>query len=150
MRESRDENRVAGADAEGSGQSRGHGPVTFEHDALTHQVIGAAIEVHRVLGPGFGENVYEAALCVELTARSVPYVSQHPFDLNYRGVVVGSGRMDLLVNETLIVELKSVDSVSPVHVAQLLSYLRATGIRTGLLINFNEAVLKQGIRRLSL
>ncbi|MFH1748495.1 MAG: GxxExxY protein [Planctomycetota bacterium] len=116
-------------------------------NALSEQVIGAAIEVHRVLGPGLLESVYEEALCVELTLRGVPFIRQLQVDLAYKGHAVGKGRLDLLVDYQLIVELKAVDALSDVHLAQVLSYLKTTGKQLGLLINFNVAVLKSGIRR---
>ena len=119
-------------------------------DPLTERVIGAAISVHRALGPGYLESLYEEALSIELFAIGVPFVRQAPMAVRYRDVEIGHGRMDLLVDETLIVELKAVDSLAPIHIAQLLSYLRATGLRMGLLINFNVPVLKHGIRRVSL
>lgn len=112
-------------------------------DNLAHQVIGAAIEVHRRLGPGYLENVYEAALAVELALRGVSFERQKLFSLHYKG----QGRLDLLVEEQLVVELKAVDMLAPVHKAQVISYLKATGLKLGLLINFNVSVLKQGIKR---
>jgi GxxExxY protein len=115
-------------------------------DALAHSVIGAALEVHRVLGPGFLECVYEEALCVELGLRDIPLVSQHPVRVNYKGTRVGEGRLDLLVADALIVELKAVETLLPVHSAQLHSYLKATGYRLGLLINFNVPLLRDGIK----
>lgn len=117
---------------------------------LTGEVIGAAIEVHRVLGPGLLESAYEAALCVELELREVPFVRQPMVALVYKDHPIGTGRMDLLVRGELIVELKAVEALGDVHTAQVLSYLRATGHRLGLLINFNVTVLKDGIRRIIL
>jgi GxxExxY protein len=119
-------------------------------NALSHQVIGAAIEVHRVLGPGWLEALYEEALCVELTLRGVPFVRQPHVDLSYKGHVVGQGRLDLLVSDALVVELKAVETSCAVHKAQLISYLKTTGHRLGLLINFNVAVLKDGLERIVL
>jgi GxxExxY protein len=118
--------------------------------SLTERVIGAAIEVHRYLGPGFSESVYEEALAWELTDRGILYARQHPITVYYKERPVGEGRLDLLIEGRLIVELKSVDQFSNVHVAQVLSYLKATQISVGLLINFNVKVLKDGIRRLVL
>ncbi len=117
---------------------------------LTGEVIGAAIEVRRVLGPGLLESAYEAALCVELELRQVPFVRQPMVALLYKDHPIGTGRMDLLVRGELIVELEAVEALGDVHTAQVLSYRRATGQRLGLLINFNVTVLKDGIRRIIL
>jgi len=119
-----------------------------ETDALAHGVIGAAIEVHRVLGPGFLESVYEEAMCIELTARGIPFARQVPIVLRYKGRVVGEYRLDLLVGDRLIVELKAVDVLAPIHGVQLRSYLRVAKRTLGLLLNFNVPLLPQGIRRL--
>jgi GxxExxY protein len=119
-------------------------------NALSHTVIGAAIEVHRALGPGFLESVYEESLCMELHDRGVPFRRQHEVTVRYKGRAVGTGRVDLLVKETIIVELKAVDALADIHTTQLLSYLRATGYPLGLLINFNVGALKDGVRRVAL
>lgn len=119
-------------------------------DRLAHQVIGAALEVHRVLGPGFLESVYEQALCVELGLRGVPFARQVPVAVDYKGHPVGEGRLDLLVGESLIVQLKAIDALAGIHTAQLLSYLKASGHQLGLLINFNALLLKDGIKRIVL
>jgi len=121
-----------------------------EADRLAHEVIGAAIEVHRVLGPGLLESVYEEALCVELTQRGIPFVRQPAVDLTYKGVAVGKGRLDLLVGGILVVELKAVDALTDVHKAQVLSYLKTTGRKLALLVNFNVALLREGIKRVVL
>jgi GxxExxY protein len=113
-------------------------------------VIGAAIEVHRHLGPGFLESVYEEAVSVELGLRSIPFVRQSVFGVDYKGHTVGMGRLDLLVAECLPVELKAVDGLAPIHTAQALSYLKSTKHRLALLINFNVSVLKDGIKRVAL
>lgn len=118
-----------------------------EVNALSHEVIGAAIEVHRVLGPGYLEAIYEEALCIELQSRGIPFSRQVTFGVDYKGHRVGESRLDLLVGECLVVELKAVDSLMSIHTAQALSYLRATGRELALLINFNVPVLKDGIRR---
>ena len=117
-------------------------------DALAHRVIGAAIEVHRELGPGYLECVYEEALCVELALRQTHFARQAPFHLLYKGVPVGEGRIDLLVEERLVVELKTVDRLAPIHIAQILSYLKALRQPLGLLINFKVA--RAGVRRVVL
>lgn len=121
---------------------------TVAEDALARSVIGAATAVHRVLGPGFLESVYENALSIELELRGIPFRRQAAIGVMYRDQPVGDARLDLLVANSLIVELKSVDSLLPIHTAQVISYLRATNLRLGLLINFNVPVLKQGIKRL--
>ncbi len=119
-------------------------------EQLARKVIGAAIEVHRALGPGFLELVYEESLCIELDYQGIPYQRQYPIAMNYRGRTVGEGRLDLLVGEKLIVELKAVETIAPIHMAQVISYLKTTGHNLGLLINFNVPVLKDGIKRIIL
>lgn len=118
-----------------------------ETDLLANQVIGAAIEVHRILGPGFLESTYEEALAHEFQLRGIPFERQAPVGVTYKGAPIGSRILDLLVGKRLIVELKSAEALLPIHTAQLVSYLRATGLELGLLINFNCRLLKQGIRR---
>ena len=119
-------------------------------DDLAHAVIGAAIEVHQTLGPGFLEAVYEEALCVELKLRGIPYGRQVSIAVQYKGRAVGEGRLDLLVRDSLVVELKAVETLLPIHAAQVMSYLRATGCHLGLLLNFNVPALRHGIRRIVL
>ena len=117
-------------------------------DELSRIVIGAAIEVHRHLGPGLLESAYEECLCLELKQCGLEYVRQKPLAVVYKGSQLDCGyRLDLLVEELVILELKSVQRFEPLHTAQLLTYLKLTGLRLGMLINFNVAVLKQGIRR---
>ena len=118
------------------------------HSELTGAIIGAAIAVHRELGPGKLESVYERALAIELRARGVPFRTQVPVPMLYRGESVGDFFADLIVDRKVIVELKAVDALRAVHRAQMLSYLRATELELGLLINFNVRVLKDGVRRL--
>ena len=118
------------------------------HSELTGAIIGAAIAVHRELGPGKLESVYERALAIELRARRVPFRAQVPVPMLYRGESVGDFFADLIVDRRVIVELKAVDALRSVHRAQVLSYLRATELELGLLINFNVRVLKDGVRRL--
>ena len=118
-------------------------------DQVSHAVIGAAISVHRELGPGLLESVYASCLCHELRRRGVPFARQVKVPVCYAGEVMdASFRLDLLVESQLIVELKSVDLLLEVHRAQLLTYLKLTGIRRGLLINFNVLRLTEGISRL--
>lgn len=118
-----------------------------ELDRLAFAVIGAAIEVHRHLGPGYLESIYQSAMCRELTLRRIAFVSQAPVWVDYKGRRVGEGKLDLLVEGRLVVELKTVDEFAPVHTAQVLSYLKATKLKLGLLINFKVATLTDNIRR---
>jgi GxxExxY protein len=117
-------------------------------DAWANRTIGAAIEVHRLLGPGYLEAVYEEALSLELSLRGIPFERQAGFNVRYKDHPVGAGRNDFLVAGQLVVEIKAVELLTPVFTAQLISYLKARDLRLGLLINFNEALLKSGIRRL--
>ena len=116
-------------------------------DHWATEMIGAAIEVHRILGPGYLEGVYEEALSVELDFRGIPFERQKPAGVEYKGQLIGESRMDLLIGGCLIVELKAVDVLLPIHVAQVISYLRALNLSLGLLINFNVPLLKKGIKR---
>jgi GxxExxY protein len=116
---------------------------------VTEVIIGAAIEVHRHLGPGLLESVYEAALAYEITDRGLSVERQKPVPLVYKGLKFEEGfRLDLLIASEVVVELKCVDAILPIHEAQLISYLKLTGLKVGLLINFKVPVLKQGIKRL--
>jgi len=121
-----------------------------ELDGWAHKVIGAALEVHRTLGPGFLEAFYEEALCVELTSRSIPFRRQVALAVHYKGKLIGQGQLDLLVGERLIVEIKAVSVLAPIHGVQLRSYLKAARLTLGLLIKFNVPFLQQGIRRIIL
>ncbi len=115
---------------------------------LTNEILAAAIEVHRVLGPGLLESVYEQCMCRELKLRNVAYECQVPLPLIYKGDKVEAGfRIDLLVANRVVVEIKAVEKLLPVHDAQLLTYLKLTKKRVGLLINFSVPLLKEGIRR---
>jgi GxxExxY protein len=116
---------------------------------ITRDVIGAAIEVHRTLGPGHLESVYENALIIELAERGIPFEAQFPVSIYYKNHLVGTGKVDLLVGDLAIVEIKAVEALAPIHTAQLISYLKITGKRLGLLINFNVRVLKDGIKRVA-
>ena len=118
-------------------------------DELSYKVIGCAIEVHRTLGPGLLESVYEKALLHELTLNNIPVRSQVAVKANYKGLDVGEGlRLDLLVDELLIVELKSVDDFKPVHHKQLLTYLKLMNKQLELLINFNVCNMTDGVKRI--
>ena len=114
---------------------------------LTKRIIGCAIEVHRHLGPGLLESIYESALCIELKLAGLAYERQKPVPVTYKGHALGDHRLDVLVENTVILELKSVERFDPVFEAQILSYLRMTGKPIGLLINFNTRLLKDGIKR---
>ena len=115
---------------------------------LTHEIIGSAIEVHRVLGPGLLESSYRQCLCRELFLRGLSFVQERKFPLEYKGVHLDAGyRPDIVVANLVVVECKTVNAFAPVHEAQLLSYLKLGGWRIGLLINFNVVLLKDGIRR---
>jgi len=118
---------------------------------ITRTIIGAAIEVHRTLGPGLLESAYEECLCRELALRRVPFKRQQQLPVEYKGLRLDCGyRLDLLVAEMVVVEIKAVAKLLPIHEAQLLTYLRLGKWKVGLLINFNVPVLKRGIRRLVL
>ena len=120
-------------------------------DQVTEQVIGLAIEVHRQLGPGLLESAYEACLCFELAGAGLGYSRQVPLPVKYKDVLLECGyRMDIVVEDQLVIELKTVDRLLPIHDAQMLTYLRLSKIRTGLLLNFNAVLLKDGVRRLVL
>jgi GxxExxY protein len=116
-------------------------------DDLTHDVIGAAIEVHKRLGPGYLEQVYEEALAVELELRNIEFERQQSFSLDYKSHEVGAGRLDMLVEGQLVLELKTVGELARIHKAQVISYLKALDCRLGLLVNFNVPVLKDGLER---
>ncbi len=116
---------------------------------LTGQIIGSAIEVHKALGPGLLESVYEECLSHEFDLRKFHYKRQYPITVEYKGVQLDCGyRIDFLVEDLVILELKSVDSLDPIHEAQILTYLKLTGLKVGLLINLNVPLLRDGIKRL--
>lgn len=119
-----------------------------ELDDLASRVIGAAIQVHRTLGPGHLESVYENALSIELTKRSIRHTTQFPFVVFYEQVSVGESRADILVEDVPVLELKAVEQFAPIHSAKTLAYLKALNLHLGLLINFNVPLLKDGIKRI--
>lgn len=122
-----------------------------ERDPITALVIGAAIEVHRVLGPGLLESAYEECLCHELSLRGIAFERQLALPVDYKGVRLDCGyRLDIVLPGKLVIEVKAVEALAPIHDAQLLTYLKLSGIRTGLLLNFNVPLLRDGIRRLVL
>ena len=120
-----------------------------ERDPITSAVISAAIEVHRALGPGLLEDAYEECLCHELRLRGIDFMRQVPLPVEYKGVRLDCGyRMDIVIPGQLVIEIKAVYEFHPIHDAQLITYLKLSGVRVGLLLNFNKTVLKDGIRRL--
>ena len=119
-----------------------------ELDALASRVIDAAIQVHKALGPGHLESVYEKALCIELTKRGIRFVAQYTFHVEYEGVVIGESRADIYVEDQLLLELKAVEQFAPIHSAKTLAYLKALNGHLALLINFNVPLLKDGIKRI--
>jgi GxxExxY protein len=123
----------------------------LEFEELSNKVIGCAIEVHRNLGPGLLESTYEQCLAHELKIEGMPFKLQYPLPVEYKGIKLDCGyRIDLLVDNYLIVELKSVENVLPIHQAQLLTYMKLSGIKIGLLMNFNVKYMKDGIKRMVL
>jgi GxxExxY protein len=122
--------------------------MTYPINQLTHEIIGAAIEVHRRLGPGLLESAYRRCLCHELFLRGIKFKAEDPLPLEYKGLRLKRGyRVDIVVEGLVAVEVKSVERLAPIHDAQLLTYLRLGGWRLGLVINFNVEVLKKGIHR---
>lgn len=124
--------------------------VERQENEITRKIIGAAIEVHKHLGPGLLESAYEECLCCELDLRGIKFQRQVPLPLNYKCIKLDCGyRMDLLVEDKVVVELKTVEAIAPIHEAQMLTYLKLRDIRLGLIINFNVRLLVEGIRRLA-
>jgi len=121
-----------------------------EKDPFTAAIIAVLIEVHRELGPGLLESMYENAICHEFDSRGVAYQRQVPVNVLYKGKVIGEQRIDLIVEGRLILELKSCESLAPVHRAQVICYLQVTKLKLALLVNFNVAVLRDGIKRVIL
>jgi GxxExxY protein len=122
--------------------------MTTPINSLTHEVIGASIEVHKKLGPGLLESAYKECLCRELILRGIPFEREKPLPLEYKGIRLECGyRVDILVSGLVVVEIKAVEALAPIHDAQILTYLRLGEWRVGLLINFNVVVLKDGIHR---
>jgi GxxExxY protein len=128
-----------------------HRDTEAQRDALTEKIIGAAIEVHRVLGPGLLESAYEECFCYELGHLGMKFMRQIDLPVRYKSIHLDCRyRIDIVVDDKVIVELKTVESLLPIHEAQLLTYLKLSGIRTGPLLNFNVPVLKAGIKRMKL
>jgi GxxExxY protein len=125
-------------------------PLPEDLESLVTEIIGLCIDVHKELGPGLNESVYARACRVELEARGISHESEHPVPIRYRGKLLCHQRIDLLVDRRLVLELKSVDAIHRVHVSQTVTYLRLTGARVGLIVNFNVEFLRYGIRRVIL
>ena len=121
-----------------------------EFDDVSRAVIGAAIEVHRILGPGFRESVYQKALAKEMELRGLSFVSEPRVTVTYKNTNVGTHAPDFIVEETVALELKTVEAILDVHVSQLVSSMRATGLKIGLVLNFSKKTLKEGLRRVIL
>lgn len=121
----------------------------LESEKLTEAIIGAAIDVHRELGPGLLESAYEECLCFELSGLQIPFTRQVALPVAYKGMRLDCGyRLDIVIDNQVIIEIKSVEAILPIHKAQLLTYLKLSGFKVGLLLNFNVSVLKNGITRL--
>ena len=125
-------------------------PLSDDLERLAYEVIGGCVEVHRALGPGLLEAVYARALAIELAAGAIPFEAEKSFPIYYRGSLLCHQRLDLLVAGQIVLEVKSVEHLDSIHVAQILSYVRVAGVRLGLLVNFNVSILKDGIRRVIL
>ncbi len=121
-----------------------------ELERLAHNTIGCCIQVHRVLGPGLLEQIYVKAICLELEASGIPCEREKPFPVFYRGHLLCQQRVDLVVGDRLVVEIKAVEHLHPAHHAQAMSYLRASGLKLALLMNFNGAILQDGLERIVL
>ncbi|MCY3917502.1 MAG: GxxExxY protein [Chloroflexi bacterium] len=121
-----------------------------DQDPLTYKIIGAAIQVHRALGPGLLEELYEEAFGIELEERNLQFERQRRIDVVYKGRDIGDMYADIVVENAVIVELKSVQSLHQIHMAQLMTYMKLMNLKKGLLINFNVSVLKKGIKRIAL
>ncbi len=135
---------------DGSLRMRRRSPLSAEEERVMRHVIGSAIAVHRALGPGFLESIYDKAMRIELEARGLSYEAERPVRVQYRGVEIPGQRVDLIVNNLIVVELKAVARLDQVHVGQLISYLKTTGLRAGLLVNFRVPLLVKGLKRIVL
>ncbi|MBS1249636.1 MAG: hypothetical protein MAG431_01216 [Chloroflexi bacterium] len=123
-------------------------PIPDKVEHLGKSLLDAAFEVHTVLGAGYLERIYEEALCHELSLRHVPFEQQKPITVPYKDLRIKGQRLDLIIGDLVIVELKAVESIHPIHQAQLMSYLKATDLRLGFILNFNVPHLKNGIKRI--
>jgi GxxExxY protein len=123
--------------------------IVMDINKLSSEIIRAAIEVHKALGPGLLESAYERCLCHELNLRGLSHKSQQPLDVRYKGIKLDCGyRLDIVVEDKIILELKSCEKIEPIHKAQLLTYLKLSGIKLGLLLNFNVTLMRDGIVRI--
>ena len=125
-------------------------PLPEELEALVHKTIGCCITVHRELGPGLLESIFARAICLELESCAIPFEQEKRIPVFYRGRLLCHQRLDIVVDGRIVLEIKSVERLNPVHQAQLLSYLKISGLRVGLLINFNTAILQDGLKRIVL
>jgi GxxExxY protein len=125
-------------------------PLDAETEELITEVIGCAIAVHKSLGPGFLESIYKKAMCIELNAHGLPYERERSVSVTYRGIEIRGQRVDFIVANRIVIELKAVARLDQIHEAQLISYLRTTKVRAGLLFNFRVPYLPQGMRRIVL
>ena len=130
--------------------TRAQSTLPADLEQLAEAAIGICLTVHRELGAGMSESVYSRACRIELEGSEIPYEAEKPVPIRYRGRLISTQRIDLVLNDKPIIEVKSVDRIHPVHVAQAVGYLRATGLQVALVVNFNVPVLKQGIRRVVL
>ena len=126
---------------------KAHAPIDAATERIVREVIGAGIDVHKQLGPGFIEPVYDSALRIELRHRRLHFEEQKSIAIHYRGALVCQHRLDLVVEDVVVVEVKAVRKLRPIHQAQILSYLKASGCRVGLLMNFNVQLFVDGLRR---
>jgi len=117
---------------------------------ITEKIIGCAINIHKILGPGLLESIYESAMCIELRETVLKFESQKPIKVVYKGQDIGKFKIDLVVENRIVVELKSTERMDPVYSAQILSYMKLGNYKYGLLINFNDSLLKSGIKRFAL
>lgn len=123
-------------------------PLPARTERVVSDVIGCALAVHRALGPGFLESIYQRAMCIELTARGLAFETERGVAVEYRGVPIPGQRIDLIVESAVVVELKCLDGFEPIHIQQVVSYLKTTGLRVGLLINFKVERLQYGLKRI--
>jgi GxxExxY protein len=149
-REDREDNSPGGPTRKRLPEIRPDSPLSAEAEAVMRHTIGCAIAVHRALGPGFLESIYRKAMCIELENHGMTYERERPIHVNYRGIAIPGQRVDLIIQGLIVVELKSVTRLDEVHRAQLISYLRTTGLKGGLLVNFRVRVLKDGLQRIVL
>ena len=119
---------------------------TPTHD-ITDRIIGCAVEVHSNLGPGLLESLYETAMSIEMTRAGISFKRQAPMPLYYKGELLSEHRVDLVVEDAVVVEIKSIERLAPIHIAQMLTYLRVADLRTGLMLNFNSQTMRAGLRR---